>query len=451
MAEKVGEILGAQFLEPGRYLDADNAPEWLADMRLQARAKFSEAGLPQRRIENWRYTSLAGLDAGSWQNVGAEADGLSFDLPEMPVSVAARIVLFRGRVQARYSTLDKLPDGARLLGLADRKGTCGDILKGRLGSLAEGAAMPLATLNTAWLSDGAVLILDPGILVDAPIEIVSIGAPTKSGEAAAFHPRMLVVAGAGSSACLIERHHAATDGPYFSNSVAEIFVGPGARIAHTKIQNESLQSTHLSACHVALEEGAHYRGFILQKGAALARHEVVASLGPSVDFRISGAYLGVGEQHLDTTIRVDHAEPGSMSRQHIKGVLTGKARGVFQGKITVHQDAQQTDGQQMSRALLLSPQARVSVKPELEIYADDVKCGHGATSGALSDEALFYLTARGIDEEIAKALLIGAFVEEVVEEIEEPVSRADVRTLVGDWLSDETGFDWRAEVLEEAA
>ena len=162
-------------------------------------------------------------------------------------------------------------------------------------------------------------------------------------------------------------------------------------------------------------------------------------LGEGADFSLSGAYLAAGTQHVDTTIRVDHANPRARSRQHVKGVLTGKAQGVFQGKIIVQRGAQQTDGHQMSRALLLSPTARVNTKPELEIYADDVKCGHGATTGALSQEALFYLTSRGIDRESARALLIGAFVEEVLEDIGDASARAVVQGLVGDWLEDQTG------------
>lgn len=441
----MSEILGTQFTD--NLAPLVGGPEWLADLRRDGQERFSGTGLPRRKLENWRYTDITSLDKSTWTTPVDGEPTLNAERLDVLTGDQPRLVLVDGLFQPNLSRLDGVPEGARLMSLADCLANEPELLGAHLGKLAVSDVMPLAALNTAWIGDGAVLMLAPGVQVDRALHIVSFG----TGNGVAFHPRFLIVAERGSVATVVEHHLAIDPGTYFSNSVSEIFVGPGARINHTKIQDEALAATHLAATHIKLDDDAVYRGFVLQKGARLARHEAVVDLGCAADCRISGAYLGAGEQHQDITLRIDHLHPGATSRQHIRGVLAGRARGVFQGKITVHKGAQKTDGQQMSRALLLSPDARVSAKPELEIYADDVKCGHGATTGALSKEALFYLTARGIDRETARALLIGAFVAEVLGDIIDETSRAAAQILIGKWLLAQTGYDWRGELIEESA
>ncbi len=432
------EIFGATFSPRGS--STVDGPPWLANLRQCAREQFEATGLPRRKVENWRYTDLTDLGAQAWEP--AQATSAPSELSAEIAGTGPRLTLFNGRFVPQLSNLDGLSDGARLMGLADCLAAEPTLIDRHLGKLAVGEAMPLAALNTAWIDDGAVLIIAPGAKIDQRLHIVSLG----DGDRAAFHPRLLVVAGDGCSVTLVEHHLPVQDHAYFSNSVAEIFVGSGARLEHIKIQEEAMSATHLAAAHIRLDDEGSYEGFILQKGARLARHEIAAELGAAADCRVAAAYLGNGDQHLDTTIRIEHVRPGATSRQHVRGVLTDQARGVFQGKTTVHKGAQQTDGQQMSRALLLSPEARFSAKPELEIYADDVKCGHGATTGALSEDAMFYLEARGIDRETARALLIGAFVEEVIAEISDAPSRTALRALVGKWLFDLTGHDWSIDL-----
>ncbi|MBT5107066.1 MAG: Fe-S cluster assembly protein SufD, partial [Rhodospirillaceae bacterium] len=221
------------------------------------------------------------------------------------------------------------------------------------------------------------------------------------------------------------------EGAYFSNGVAEFAVGDDAVLNHYKIQDESDEAYHIADSTLRLEDRSTYDGFVYQAGGLLARNEIHASLGGEhIECRANGAYLGGGKQHIDNTVFIDHAKPGSRSREVYKGVLDNDARAVFQGKILVRKDAQKTDGFQLNKALLLSRGAEIDSKPELEIYADDVKCSHGATVGELDADALFYLRTRGIDEAAARNLLISAFVTEAIEEIQSQAVRDALSDLV---------------------
>ena len=435
----------------GQHLTATTAPakvgpDWLTALRAQGLTDYQAQGLPSRRVENWHYTDLADLRVDKWAPRSAietpRLDTWPEDLAE-PIGGPC-LVLFQGHIQPHLSTLDDLPDGVALKGLAaalEGEGETG-AWRDRLGGLIENAAMPMAALNTAHIVDGAVLRIEDGADIATPIHIVSFGAgelADGSAKAPVFHPRLLVVAEAGSSATVIEHHLGIGPRAYLSNAVAEIYVGEGARLTHIKLQNEASAATHLALAHVDVAARATYDGFVLQMGASLGRHEAVLALGNQAHCTLNGAYLAADKQHLDNTVRVDHRAPLGTSRLTFKGVLTGASRGVYQGKIKVDKDAQKTDSQQMSRVLLLDPKAWADTKPELEIYADDVKCGHGATIGELSADALFYLTARGIDRDVARGLLIGAFVTEVVATIGQPDARDLVGAMVDRWLAAHIG------------
>ena len=251
-------------------------------------------------------------------------------------------------------------------------------------------------------------------------------------EPVSFHPRHLIVVGVGSVATIVESH--VGDGTYFTNSVNEISVGDGAVLNHYKLQNDGSEAYHLAANLVRIGDRAVYDSFVLQVGGKLARNEVRTELGERVECRLNGAYLGRGEQHIDNTTFVDHAAPNSSSREVYKGVLDESARGVFQGKILVRQDSQKTDGHQLNKTLLLSQGTEIDSKPELEIYADDVKCSHGATTGELEEEQLFYLRARGINLEMARGMLVAAFVGEALAEMQVDAPRAAFQAVVDDWL-----------------
>jgi Fe-S cluster assembly protein SufD len=289
---------------------------------------------------------------------------------------------------------------------------------------------PLADLNTASFHDGVVVHLAAGTVMETPLHIISVGAAVD--HPVDFHPRIVVVLEDGAQATIVESHCGVVDQPYLSNGVVEIRLGAGARLRHVKLQDEAPEGWHVALHAVTLAEDAFYHATVLHTGSRLARHEARVRLsGARAEARLDGAIIADGTSHLDDTILVAHDAPHCTSRQLWKSVLDGKARGVFQGKVRVARGAVKTDAHQLSRALLLSPQAEADGKPELEIYADDVKCGHGSAIGALDDDALFYLTSRGIDRRQARRMLIEAFIGEVVDGIEDPAVRQAVAGLVG--------------------
>ncbi len=411
------------------------AQSWLAALRNDAAARLRKHGLPSARVEEWKYTSLTSLAEAGFSPVAALAGGVALPnvdhLGDMP---AHRLVFVDGRLDTAQSDLGSLPEGVTLVGLADALDTGESWLEDYLGRIAPLNGNALVSVNTAFAGDGCVLRLAPGAVLDDPVHVVSIGS---GGQApAAFHLRLLVVAGANARATLVESHLGA-DGAeaYWSNPLAEISLGEGSRLQHYRMQADGLQGFHLSTIRARLGAHSHYDNVLLSTGAALSRNEIQVDFeGPGSECRLSSGALMRGHQHADTTILVDHAQPECTSRQLFKGVLDESAHGVFQGKIVVRPDAQKTDGHQLSRTLLLSDKAEIDTKPELEIFADDVKCSHGATAGELDDEALFYFRTRGIDEERARHLLIEAFLDEVVAAVDiEPLRDAMTRAVAG-WL-----------------
>ena len=405
---------------------------WLDDLRRKSLDEYEAKGLPTPRTEAWKYTNLRRLartgfvagEAGSAAAVTAIPEGVT-------VLEDAYVAAFvNGRFSAALSTLGGLPKGVEVGSLADKIANDPAALEGQLGQIVDGSALPMAALNTAFMADGLYCHVADGVVLDKPLHLVSIG--YADGAALSFHPRHLIVAGAGSVATLVESH--VGSGSYFSNAVSEIVVGEGAVLNHYKLQNEGLEAFHLAANQVRLKDRAVYDGFVLQVGGRLARNEVRAHLGERVECRVNGAYLGCGEQHIDNTTFIDHAAPNSSSREVFKGVLDETARGVFQGKILVRKDSQKTDGHQLNKTLLLSAGTEIDTKPELEIYADDVKCSHGATTGELEEEPLFYLRARGIDPHTARGMLVSAFIGEALDEIQAEAPREAFEAVVNGWL-----------------
>ncbi|MDE2450035.1 MAG: Fe-S cluster assembly protein SufD, partial [Gammaproteobacteria bacterium] len=292
-------------------------------------------------------------------------------------------------------------------------------------------------LNTAFLADGFVLRLGRDTALDRPVELLFIGMP--GAEPVAYHPRGLVLAEAGSRATILEQHVGIGAGAYFANGVIEIELEDGASLEHYKLEREGAQAFHIATTGVRLGRGARYESFVLAEGGRLARNEMNVTLdGPGASCRLNGAYMGRARQHIDNTTMIDHAKPETTSRELYKGVLDNYARGVFQGRILVRPDAQKADGQQTSRTLLLSEGAEIDTKPQLEIYADDVKCSHGAAAGALDEDALFYLRSRGISQDEARQLLVAAFVQDVVDEIASEPVREIFRRVAAGWVAPET-------------
>lgn len=407
---------------------------WLAALRADSAARCRQNGLPTTRVETWRFTNLKDLAAVDFAPAQGAAPVALDSLPRSSLlAVNGHVLAFvNGGFRADLSTIEALPAGVSLLPLSEAIRADEQSLSAHLGRLAEEEENPFADLNTAFLDDGLVLRLEPGAVLDRPVHLVSLGVVAE--RPLAFFPRLLVVLGKGARATLFESH-AGLGGTYFSNSVMEAVLGEGAHLEHYKLQNESLEAFHIANTRVSVAAGGFYDGFVLQTGSRLARNEVQVALnGENARCHLNGAYLGAGRQHLDSTTFIDHAVPDCASREVYKGVLDERAHGVFQGKILVRRDAQRTDGHQLNRALLLSREAEVNAKPELEIYADDVKCSHGATVGELAEDQLFYLQARGIDRDAARALLIEAYVQEALDEIGNAEARLPFQRVVGAWL-----------------
>ncbi len=406
---------------------------WLNTLRSAGRARFAELGFPKVRQEDWRFTNLGALERTLFLPASPASALVAVDaLPS--VTPSHRLVFVNGGFRADLSAASERPDGVIIGSLAAVMASHPALVEAHLGQRADDAGHGPLALNTAHLADGAVLYVPKGVYLDKPVELVMIGAG--GHEPLSWHPRLLVVLEERAGATLIEHHFSLGDGAAtFSNGVSEITLGTGARLRHYKAQRENAAAFHLSTLSGRLEHDACYEGFLLTLGARLSRNEVRLVLaGPGAEAKLSGAYLLRGEQLGDTTTVIDHASPRCTSQQLFKGVIDDKAQGVFQGKVLVRPNAQKTDARQLSRALLLSDDARIDAKPELEIHADDVKCSHGATAGDLDEDAMFYLRARGIDRDGARALLIGAYVNEAIAEISSEPVREAFEALADHWL-----------------
>ncbi|HYF09852.1 MAG TPA: Fe-S cluster assembly protein SufD [Acetobacteraceae bacterium] len=395
---------------------------WLNALRAEAAAQFAARGFPTRRVEQWKYTDLAPVAQAGFSEPLTAVDG-EVALPS-PLA-AVRAVFVDGRFRADLSSLAGLT--YELNSLALHLGEA----EGRLGALARPASEPLAALNTMLFEDGLAVRVPEG--VDGGIlEVLSVAAPSE--RPFAFHPRHLIRLEPGAKLVIVERSLATGAARYLHNPVFEIAVAEGAVLTHGRIQQEAAGAFHLSTIYAAIAEGATYDNFTVAAGAKLSRNEIHAALtGPKAACHMNGAQLVGDGQLSDTTTALDHAAPDCASRQTYKTVLTGRARGVFQGKIHVHQVAQRTDGYQMNQALLLSEDAEMDSKPQLEIYADDVKCSHGATIGALDPDQLFYLRTRGVPAEQARAMLVEAFLHEAVETVSDETLRAALTEAVDGW------------------
>jgi len=370
---------------------------WLEALRTEGRRRFAGLGLPTPREEAWRFTNLGALDRLPWRT--APPDPVTVIPPDFLPSVVPageapgpRLVFVNGTWRPDLSTPGPLPHGVVLTGLGSALSDHPAVVEAHLGRLAAVDGHALIALNTGLLASGALLVLPAGAVLERPVELVMIGAGSGADRPLAWHPRLLVVAGAGSRATLVEHHLSLGGDPACVNLVAELFLGAGARFAHYKVQRENPASFHLATVTGRLERDAGYEGFLLTTG-------------------------------------------GRLSRNEIRLVLDGEARGVFQGQVLVRPGAQQTDGHQLHRALLLSDHAQIDAKPELEIHADDVKCSHGATVGDLDEDALFYLRARGIDRDRARSLLVAAFINEAIAEITNPTVAAAFESLADGWLT----------------
>ncbi|RDD60743.1 Fe-S cluster assembly protein SufD [Ferruginivarius sediminum] len=417
-------------------LPGDALP-WLKRLREEGIQRFGELGIPTPKVEVWKYTNLRALERTAFQPAAGGTATPSLDTVPSLIGEQAghRIVFVNGRLHADLSRLDRLPDGARLTSFAKALDEDPGLLSDHVGRIAEGHDdQAMYHLNSALMQDGLVLHVRGGVKVEEPIEVVSVAAA--DGEPLSWHPRHLIVLDPDSEATLVENHVSLGGGATFANAVTEITVGAGARLHHYKLQDEATTAFHIHTLHGRVGENAFYDGFGLTVGGKLTRNDLHLRLeGSFSDARLNGAYLQRGKQHCDNTTLIEHCVPDTTCREVYKGALEGKGRAVFQGKLHVHPDAQRTDGHQLSQALLLSEEAEIDAKPELEIYADDVKCSHGSTAGELEKTALFYLRSRGIPYPVARRIMVESFLGGVVEEITTESLRTAFMERITNWLS----------------
>jgi Fe-S cluster assembly protein SufD len=395
-------------------------PEWVASLRAGAFESFEARGFPTTDDEDWKYTNVAPLARREFRPAAAPARAtLTREATEPFVYDEARascLVFVNGLFASELSTLEALPAGVVVSDIASAlSGEHGSLVGERLGSLAPAGAGAFASLNAAFFGGGAFVYVPKGVRVAAPLQLLFLS----DGGGHLASPRLLLAAERESEVDIIESYVAVGQGgEYLTNSVAEVFVGDNARVTHVKVQDESEAAYHVGTTFSELGRDAVYDLTTVTLGSKLSRHDISVRLGhQNATCHVDGLYI-VGEgQHADTHSLIDHAVPRCASRQTYKGILDGKSRAVFNGRVFVHEGAHQTDAQQSNKNLLLSSEARVDTKPQLEIFNDDVKCAHGATVGQLDEDELFYLLSRGLHPALARNLLTYGFAEEIVEKI----------------------------------
>lgn len=401
---------------------------WLSALRLQAIERFAAAGWPTNRLENWRHTSLAGLEQQQF-TAAAQASPEALVAKLRAGGSGHWMVFVDGAWVPSLSAIGPLPDGARVEALSALLVSDPAAVEALYGSADDGESP--AALNAALASDGAVIRLARGVAVETPIHLVFVGG-VRAGES---HVRNLVSAQAGAHATVVEHYLGEAGAASLTTAVTRIDAGPDARIVHLKLQQESGQAVHLAAIDAVQARGSGFDSHALAFGARLARTDIRTRFdGEGCEALLNGLYHVDGRRHVDHHTCVNHAQPRGTSREFYRGILDGAGRGVFAGRIVVAVDAQRTDAQQRSDSLLLSPQAQADARPELEIYADDVKCAHGATVGQIDEDSLFYLRSRGLDETHARNLLTWAFAAEVLGRIGDESLRRRAQAAVRDRL-----------------
>jgi len=399
-------------------------PSWLSRLREDSFEKFERTGFPVVQQEEWKYTNVAAIAKTNFTPVLArngtrpDSDWLaSFAYEETHNSTA---VFLNGIFQPDLSSLRALPKDvvAIELGEALLSGQHGESVRKLLESGIQLAENGFTSLNTALFSSGLFLKIPRGQRIETPIHLLFIGQSGHKGALPAAFPRILMVGEENSSATIIESYASPDDDVYLTNAIVDVRLGSGARIEHYKVQRESANAFHVATTSADLGPNANYNATTINFGAALSRHDIDVRMDhEGAECSVDGLYMIDGNQHTDTHSIIDHRRPRSRSQQLYKGILDGKSRAVFNGKVFVRHGAQQTDARQTNKNLLLSKEARVDTKPQLEIFADDVKCTHGAAIGQLEEDEVFYLESRGIRPELARNLLTYGFAEEVIEKI----------------------------------
>jgi Fe-S cluster assembly protein SufD len=408
VAEQAGHWLA-------HFTAAAEAPRpWLKSLREAAFARFSELGFPTTHDEEWRFTNVAPIARTAFRP-GPSVPEWKEKAPESGIELTFLNGVFLG-------LSGEVPKGVTAGALAQYW----DDAEQHLARHASFEKNAFVALNTAFLSDGAYVRIARGAVVEQPVRITFI--TTVNAEPAAVHPRILVIAGADSQSTLVESYSG--EGPYFTNAVTELVAGDSAVVDHYKIQVEGRGAYHVATLQAVVGRSGNFSSHSISLGGALARNDANALLSEGSHATLNGLYIVNGEQHIDNHTAIDHAKPHATSHELYKGILDGRATAVFNGKILVRKDAQKTDSKQTNKNLVLSDDAVINTKPELQIFADDVRCTHGATIGQLDAESMFYLQSRGIGKAEARSLLTYAFAQDIVDRIKVESLRTTLETVL---------------------
>jgi len=425
-------------LEQFERLEKDgHQPSWLFPLRKAGMARFAELGFPTVRQEDWRFTNVTPIAKLPFKpSPRVPPHGLPMEAVGRQIfgSLAARRLVFvNGHYAPELSSPGESKDGITVSNLAAALVGGAGLIQEHFGRQVCEEDNPFASLNTALFRDGGFVHLRAGMALEAPIHLLFISTCSEAGATA--HPRNLYVIGKGARATILESYVSTADGASFTNAVTELSLEEGAMVEHCKFQDESLSAFHMASIHARLRRKSNLISHSIATGARLSRNNIrMALAGEGVECVLNGLYLTHGEQLADHHMVVEHAQPHCNSHEYYNGILAGRSRGVFHGRILVRQAAQKTDAKQTNKNLLLSDEATVDTKPQLEIYADDVKCTHGATVGQLNDESIFYLRSRGIGAERARRMLIHAFAGEIIERIRHAPAREELDRLVWERL-----------------
>lgn len=407
-------------------------PEWLRATRDDSMRRFAERGFPTTRHEDWRFTNISPIADTVFEAAGPAPTAAQMASHLFPEANAHLAVIAAGVFSPELSSIGDLPTGVVVGSLAEAIRGGGDAVRGALAQVAKGDH-PFVWLNTGLFTDGVFIHVPAGVIVDRPVHVhVASDAGTKP---VATHPRILIVAGENSQVTIVESYGGPEGQKYFTNTVTEAAVAAGGVVQHVKVQRESRKAFHVAGTFARLDRGSVFASHSISLGGAIVRNDISAVLdGEGGEATLNGLYIADGDRLVDNHTVIDHAKAHCPSHELYKGVMGGKARAVFNGKIFVRQDAQKTNAKQTNKALLLSDDAQINTKPQLEIFADDVKCTHGAAIGQLDEDAMFYLRARGIGRNAARDLLIRAFAGEVIDQVTPEAIRPRLEQLMLDSL-----------------
>jgi len=403
-----------------------NSHDSLVRLREEALQRFISRGLPTTREEEWRFTSVAPIAERTFALAlpsAAEMSATDIAPFRLRIAPAVELVFVNGRHVPALSRVGALPEGSRVENLVTALGTIRDQIEPHLARIATVEQQPFVVLNTAFLDDGAWIQVPAGAILQEPIHLLFLSTGGIDDRPLMSHPRILAILGENSQASVIETYAGTNGAQYFTNAVTDIVVGDHAVLDHYKLQYDSPEAFHVGTIHVRADRSATYRSHSVSLGGALVRNDVTAVMnGEGAECTLNGFYAADARRLVDNHTTIDHAQPHCNSREVYKGILADHARGVFNGKIIVRPDAQKTDAKQTNRALLLSEDAQINTKPQLEIFANDVKCAHGAAVGQLDEDALFYMRSRGLSDASARRILIHAFAADVLNRLPlEPV------------------------------